>query len=86
MRLFLLLLFPVMISLSVNGQLQDGIIGEGLTGNGKGHIKIERYGSHFYGKIVWLKEPLDPESGKPKTDKNNPADAKKSNPIFGLQM
>jgi len=82
----LLLLFPVLLSFSAKGQLQDDILGEWVTGSGKGHIKIERFGSHFYGKIVWLKEPLDPETGKPNTDKNNPNDAKKSNPVYGLQV
>ena len=38
----------------------------------------------YHGKIVWLAEPL--ENGKPKVDKNNPADNLKTRPIFGLAL
>ncbi len=34
----------------------------------------------FYGKIVWLKVPLD-ENGKPKADKNNPDINRKNDPV-----
>lgn len=36
----------------------------------------------FYGKMVWLKEPL--ENGKPKVDKENPDDKKRNTPLIGL--
>jgi len=39
----------------------------------------------YYGKIVWLKEPIN-EEGKPKVDKNNPDKAKKNTPLMGLQL
>jgi uncharacterized protein (DUF2147 family) len=38
----------------------------------------------FYGKIVWLKEPL--KNGKPKVDENNPEAAKRDHPILGLMI
>jgi uncharacterized protein (DUF2147 family) len=38
----------------------------------------------YYGRIVWLKEPNDPETGKPKLDKNNPDESKRANPLKGL--
>jgi uncharacterized protein (DUF2147 family) len=38
----------------------------------------------YHGKIVWVAEPL--ENGKPKVDKNNPADNLKTRPIFGLPL
>jgi len=38
----------------------------------------------FYGKIVWLKEPL--KDGKPKVDENNPEAAKRGHPILGLMI
>ncbi|OSZ78109.1 SIGNAL peptide protein [Chitinophagaceae bacterium IBVUCB1] len=36
----------------------------------------------FYGKMVWLKEPL--ENGKPKVDKENPDEKKRNTPLLGL--
>jgi uncharacterized protein (DUF2147 family) len=37
----------------------------------------------FYGKITWLKTPND-SNGKPRTDKENPDEKKKSNPMMDL--
>ena len=36
--------------------------------------------------IVWLKEPNDPDTRKPKTDKNNSDAAKRSRPLLGVQI
>jgi uncharacterized protein (DUF2147 family) len=36
----------------------------------------------FYGKIIWLKEPL--RNGKPKVDEQNPDEKKRSQPTLGL--
>jgi hypothetical protein len=38
----------------------DDIIGLWEPSNGKARVKIEKIGTKYYGKIVWLKEPLDP--------------------------
>ena len=63
----------------------DDIIGIWLTG-GKEPAKIQVYkaGEKFYGKIVWLKYPV--ENGKPRIDGNNPNKEKRDNPIIGLVM
>jgi len=58
---------------------------EGIWFNQEKDAKIEIYkakDSRFYGKIVWLKEPL--KDGKPKTDFNNPKKNLQSTPIIGL--
>lgn len=36
----------------------------------------------FYGKIIWLSEPL--KNGKPKVDEENPDKGKRAQPIVGL--
>ena len=56
-----------------------------LTESKKAHVEIYPCGTDLCGKIVWLKEPND-ESGKPKVDKENPVDAKKSAPLLGSNM
>jgi len=38
----------------------------------------------YYGKIVWLKEPTDKDTGKPRTDKENPDEKLQSTPLEGL--
>jgi uncharacterized protein (DUF2147 family) len=60
----------------------DDILGVWLTKEGKGHVKISRYGDYFSGRIIWLKEPNDPDTGKPKLDKNNPNEKMRNTPIL----
>lgn len=47
-------------------------------------VKIYKNGNKYQGRVVWLKEPNDPETGKPKLDKNNSDPAAKSKPVLGL--
>jgi uncharacterized protein (DUF2147 family) len=47
-------------------------------------VRIYKNGDKYQGKIVWLKEPNDPETGKPKVDKNHPEAASKNRAILGL--
>ncbi len=37
-------------------------------------------------RVVWLHEPIDRRTGKPKTDKRNPDPAKRARPLIGLQV
>ena len=63
----------------------DDIIGNWKNGEGTGIIKIYKTTSgHYAGKIVWLKEPIDPETGKPKLDKRNPDESLREQPTLGL--
>src|SRR5688572_157638 len=49
-------------------------------------IEIYQNGSTYSGKIVWLKEPNDPQTGKPKSDKKNPDEKLRSRPIVGSDL
>jgi uncharacterized protein (DUF2147 family) len=79
----------LLISLNTIGQSAssaegDKILGVWLTGSGKAHIKITKYGENKYGgKIVWLKEP-NRADGSVKKDDKNPDKNKQSNTILGL--
>lgn len=64
----------------------DAIIGVWESGNGKARVNIVKSGNFYYGRIVWLKEPNDPQTGKPKVDKNNPDETKRTVPILGMRM
>jgi uncharacterized protein (DUF2147 family) len=63
----------------------DAIVGVWETGTGKARVNIIKSGNFFYGRIVWLKEPKN-EEGKPKVDKNNPDESKRTAPLLGLKM
>jgi uncharacterized protein (DUF2147 family) len=62
----------------------DAIVGVWKTGEGTAMVKIYKNGNKYQGRVVWLKEPNDPETGKPKLDKNNEDPAAKSKPVLGL--
>lgn len=64
----------------------DRLKGIWETSSGKARVKIEKIGTKYYGKIVWLKTPIDPATKKPKVDKNNPDESMRSKPLRGYRM
>ncbi|MES2380129.1 MAG: DUF2147 domain-containing protein [Bacteroidota bacterium] len=66
-------------------QNNDDIVGVWETGNGKARVKIDKVGDYYFGRIIWLKEPLSVD-GKPKVDKNNKDVNKRNTPILGLRL
>ncbi len=68
----------------------DKIVGYYLTyddetGAEKSQVQIfKATNGKYYGKIVWLKEPL--KNGKPKVDDKNPEAKLQSRPVMGLQI
>ena len=84
MRLHLAATF--LIALATTGSaLAADATGTWLTEGGRSRIKIADCGGALCGAIVWLKEPND-ETGKPKTDKNNPDAARKTKPLIGVNI
>lgn len=63
----------------------DAILGVWETGSGKARVKIDKVGDKFFGKVVWLREPLN-EEGKPKVDKNNPDEKLRTVPLLGYKL
>jgi uncharacterized protein (DUF2147 family) len=62
----------------------DDLIGKWLNADKDAHIQVFKDKGKYYGKIVWLKEPIDPETGKPKVDKHNPEIKLRTRPTMGL--
>ena len=65
---------------------EDRLLGIWEPSNGRARVKIEKIGAKYFGKIVWLKEPIDPETGKSKLDKNNPDLSLRTVPLKGYRM
>jgi uncharacterized protein (DUF2147 family) len=68
------------------GALAAEPTGTWLTQTGGSRIRIADCGGALCGTIIWLKEPTDPDTGKPKTDKNNSDATKRSRPLLGVQI
>lgn len=71
---------------SVKKEGGDAIIGLWEPSNGKARVKISKIGNKYFGKIVWLREPIDPETKKPKVDKNNPNEKLRNSPLRGYRI
>jgi uncharacterized protein (DUF2147 family) len=60
--------------------------GNWMTENGRAKIAIANCGGALCGNVVGLKEPNDPATGKPRTDRNNSDAAKRTRPMIGVQI
>ena len=60
--------------------------GTWYTGDKDSQVRITNCGGALCGTLVWLKEPNDPATGHPKTDKNNADASKQSRPLLGVQI
>jgi uncharacterized protein (DUF2147 family) len=49
-------------------------------------VRIANCGGALCGTLVWLQEPNDPASGRPKMDKNNPDPNRQGHPLIGTQI
>lgn len=64
----------------------NDVIGIWLNEDKDAHVEIFQKGDKYFGKIVWIKEPIDPETGKPKLDKHNPDPELQKRPSMGLLL
>lgn len=63
---------------------QDNIVGVWYNTTKTGKVEIYKKGDVYFGKIIWLEEPLNETTGKPKVDEYNPETSKQTTPILGL--
>ncbi len=61
-------------------------LGTWLTASKEDHVRIVNCGGALCGTLVWMKEPNDPATGRPKLDKNNADPAKQSRPLLGVPI
>lgn len=85
---FLLPCFLVLLALTAFAPANnpDAVVGTWLNGTKKGHVQIYKQGGTYFGKLIWLSEPNDPDTGKPKTDFRNTDAAKRARPLMNLPL
>jgi uncharacterized protein (DUF2147 family) len=64
----------------------NGPTGVWLTQKGDAHVRVAPCGGALCGTVVWLKNPIDSETGRPLTDKHNPDPARRNSPMLGTQI
>jgi uncharacterized protein (DUF2147 family) len=81
----IIILFLTLSGFVASAQKADAILGSWVNPNGEDHILIYKKGNKYFGKLDWIKYPND-ETGKPKTDKNNPDETLRTRPELGLEL
>ena len=57
-----------------------------LTQAGDARIQVSRCGGGICGKIIWLRDPIDNNTGQPQLDDKNPNPALARRPMIGLSI
>ncbi len=82
---WLMMVLLTAFSLPVLANDTDTLMGYWKTGDGKAIVQIYKKGEQFFGKIVWLAEPNDPQTGAPKKDGKNEDEKLQSRPLLGME-
>ena len=87
-RILLMLLATVLFALPSVAQKvsADDVIGTWLNEDEDAHIQVTKKDDKYFGKVIWIKEPIDPETGKEKLDVLNPDESLRSRPRLGLEI
>lgn len=80
------MLSVLLASLALTSAHAAGLTGTWLTEKGDAHIRIARCGAALCGTIVWIKDKIDPKTGKPPLDLDNPNPRLRHRRIVGLRI
>lgn len=62
------------------------ILGYWLNGDKDAKVEITVVDGIYFGEVVWLKDPIDPDTGEPKVDDENEDSELAKRPVMGLQL
>ncbi|HEY7245271.1 MAG TPA: DUF2147 domain-containing protein [Xanthobacteraceae bacterium] len=80
------LLAVAFVSASAIASLAADPAGTWLTAEGKATMRVSDCSGALCASIIALKEPNDPQTGRPKTDAHNADAGKRNRPIVGVQI
>ena len=80
-----LVIYPF-AQISAQEVIADDILGVWLNEDKDAHVEIYESGGKYFGKIIWLKEPIREETGKPKLDRENEDESLRSRPVMGMLL
>jgi uncharacterized protein (DUF2147 family) len=75
-----------LLALSLGSSLAADPVGTWFTEEGKATVKIAACGPALCGTITALKDANDPDTGRPRTDKNNAEASLRNRPMIGVQI
>ena len=71
---------------SAKAQSGGDVGGIWLTQAGDARVRVSKCGGGICGVIVWLKDPINPATGKPQVDDKNPNPSLARRPMIGLPL
>jgi uncharacterized protein (DUF2147 family) len=83
---YLFFFISILLTTNLYSQKASDIEGTWIPSSGKGNVRIYKSGDHFYGAIIFLKDPIDSVTHKPQLDKNNPDISKRKTPLMGYLL
>ena len=84
--LFLVAILFLGLNLSAQSYKADDILGIWFNEEKDAKVKIYEENGKYYGKIVWLDEPNEPDTGLPKLDDENSDETLQTRPLMGLLL
>jgi uncharacterized protein (DUF2147 family) len=57
-----------------------------LTQQGDAKVRVSKCGGGICGVVIWLRDPINPATGKPQVDDKNPNPALAKRPVVGLPL
>jgi uncharacterized protein (DUF2147 family) len=71
---------------TAKAQTGDEVSGIWLTQAGDAKVRVSRCGGGICGVIIWLRDPVNPSTGKPQIDDKNPNPSLARRPMIGLPL
>jgi len=71
---------------AAKAQFDGEVSGIWLTQAGDAKVRVSKCGGGICGVVVWLRDPINPATGKPQVDDKNPNPALAKRPMIGLPL
>ena len=82
----LAILAALLAAAPAKAQAVGDVRGIWLTQAGDAKVRVSKCSGGICGVVIWLKDPIDPATGKPQIDDKNPNPALAKRPMIGLPL
>ena len=82
----LTLLAALLATAPAKAQADGNVSGIWLTQAGDAKVRVSKCGGGVCGVVIWLRDPINPATGKPQIDDRNPNPALAKRPMIGLPL
>jgi len=83
---FIVMLTALLGAPPAKAQTTQGPGGIWLTQAGDAKVRVSKCGGGICGVVIWLKDPINPATGKPHVDDKNPNPSLARRPMIGLVL